>query len=212
LKTLFFDLDGTITDPAAGILRSVQHALKTLSLPVPPPAELSWVIGPPLRKSFPRLGVAQADVERCLSAYRDCYLAGGLYEATLYDGILETLGVLHGRGHSMMVVTAKPHLYAKPIVSHFGALGFFQEVYGPELDGRNDHKGDLIREILQARNLAPQDAVMIGDRANDILSAAENDVPSVGVLWGYGDAQELKDAGAPLLVERPGQLLDLDWS
>jgi phosphoglycolate phosphatase len=203
---LFFDLDGTITDPAPGILGAVQYALSQQGLPVPAQEELSWVIGPPLRKSFPKLGVETQRVEEAIEAYRVSYGGGGMYRAVVYAGMADRLRHFRASGHRLSVVTAKPHVFAKPIVAHFGLIDLFDAVYGPEEDGTRDHKGDLIRHILDETGIPARDVIMIGDRANDIIAAKENAMPSIGVLWGFGSAQELEEAGAHKLVSHPHEI------
>jgi len=203
---LFFDLDGTITDPAPGIVGAVQFALAEQGLPVPVHEDLTWVIGPPLRKAFPKLGVETHRVEEALESYRVSYGGGGMYRAVVYAGMAERLQHFREKGHRLSVVTAKPHVFAKPILAHFRLIELFDEVYGPELDGTRDHKGDLIRHILAETGIRAGDAIMIGDRANDIIAANENAMPSIGVLWGYGSADELTSAGAHRLVAHPDEI------
>lgn len=203
---LLFDLDGTITDPAPGIIGAVQHALRAQELAVPDFSDLGWVIGPPLRKSFPQLGVAPERVNDALESYREHYGQGGMYDAVVYPGMAERLRHFAQSGHKLMVVTAKPHVFARPIIAHFGLADVFDHVFGPEMDGTRDHKGDLIRHILDETGIRAIDAVMIGDRANDIIAANENGMPSIGVLWGYGSRDELAGAGASRLVSAPEEI------
>lgn len=205
-ENLFFDLDGTITDPAPGIVGAVQYALAQQDLPVPAHEDLTWVIGPPLRKSFPKLGVEPDRVEEAVEAYRVSYQGGGMYRAAVYAGMAERLQHFRDLGHRLTVVTAKPHVYARPIVAHFGLIDLFDEVYGPEVDGTRDHKGDLIRHILDLTGIRANDAVMIGDRANDIIAANENAMASIGVLWGFGSDEELTSAGAHRLAASPEEI------
>jgi phosphoglycolate phosphatase len=204
---LFIDLDGTITDPAPGIIGSYQHALRSIGLPVPAFETLHEVIGPPLRKSFPRFGVPEGQVEKALEHYRERYGGGAMFDATVYAGIPELLAEARQRGHRLHVVTAKPHVLARPIIAHFGLIDLFEHVHGPELDGTRDHKGDLIRHILTTHGMRADEAIMIGDRANDIIAANENGMASVGVLWGYGDRAELANSGAGRIIARPSELL-----
>jgi phosphoglycolate phosphatase len=203
---LFFDLDGTITDPAPGIVGAVQFALAEEGLPVPAHEALTWVIGPPLRKSFPLLGVKPDRVEAAMRHYRQSYGSGGMYRAKVYAGMVECLRHFREAGHHLSVVTAKPYVFARPIVAHFGLIDLFEAVHGPEEDGTRDHKGDLIRHILAETGIPARDCIMIGDRANDIIAANENAMPSIGVLWGFGSAEELTSAGAHRLVAHPDEI------
>jgi phosphoglycolate phosphatase len=215
---LLIDLDGTMTDPQAGIIASVQYALRELDRPIPEAAALHWVIGPPLRDSFPKLGVSTADIEHALVLYRRNYTGKGavagsrqathpaMYDATAYAGVSVVLDQLRATGRRLIVCTSKPHIYAKPILQHFKLAQYFQAIHGSELDGRNDDKADLIAHIIRTEGVDPANAIMIGDRKFDILGAKANGLPSIGVLWGYGSPDELTAAGATRLCDTPDDL------
>lgn len=203
---ILFDLDGTLVDPKAGLIGSVQYALRKLGHPVPPADDLLWLIGPPFRVSFPKLLGSAERVEEAIAYYRESYFNGAMYDAIVYDGIPDALAALRAVGHRLIVATAKPHHYARPIVAHFGLSAHFHAVHGPELDGTNDHKADLIAHILRQEGVRPEAGIMIGDRAFDVTAAARNGMRAIGVNWGYGSAEEL--AGAAVLCNAPGQLTE----
>lgn len=200
------DLDGTLTDPAPGIIGSFRHALVTLGHPAPPAEDLGWVIGPPLRRSFARQMGGAAQVEEAVALYREVYGAGGIFDATLYDGIIDALSTLRANGYRLYLCTAKPIVFARRITAHFGLDGLFDGQYGAELDGRFDDKGELIHHILAEEGLDATRGCMVGDRANDTSAAARNTMVSVGVLWGYGDSEELTANGASRLCAHPRDL------
>ena len=217
---VLIDLDGTITDPQSGIISSVQYALRQLDCAVPEATTLTWVIGPPLRDTFPTLGVPAEQVEQALMHYRLNYTGKGaaadtrqathpaMFDATVYSGITEVLAQLRAAGHRLIVCTSKPHVYARPILGHFKLAHFYSAIHGSELDGRNDDKADLIAYILRTEAVDPRGAVMIGDRKFDVIGAKSNGILCIGVLWGYGSKDELTDAGAASLCEAPGDLAD----
>jgi phosphoglycolate phosphatase len=197
------DLDGTLVDPKPGLIRSVQYALDKLGFPVPPADDLLWLIGPPFRVSFPKL-LGRSDLtEQAIAHYRECYFNGGMYDALVYDGIPEALDRLRSDGRRLFVATAKPHYYARPILERFHLARFFTAIHGPELDGTNDHKHDLIAHIIARENVTSETAVMIGDREFDVTAAARNGIRTIGVVWGYGSRDELETAGAAALCETP---------
>jgi phosphoglycolate phosphatase len=169
--------------------------------------ELLWVIGPPLRTSFPKLLGASDRTEEAVALYRERYLAGAMYDAIVYAGITSALEALDAAGRRLFVATAKPHHYARLILQHFGLAGHFAGIYGPELDGTNDSKADLIGHIVAEQGVRPDTAVMIGDREFDVTAAARNGMPAIGVTWGYGSADELSAAGAAVLCHSPAGLL-----
>lgn len=202
---LLVDLDGTITDPEEGILGSVQHALRGVGIEPPPRKTLHWVIGPPLRFAFPELGVPSKRLDDAIRIYRERYANGGMFEAALIDGIGEALRTLQGQGMRLYVATSKPHVYARPIIAHFGLADVFVGVHGAELDGRNDAKRDVIASILNTHNIAPETCIMIGDTAFDVEGARAHGIPTIGVSWGHG-GERLAAAGPAVLIDRADEL------
>ena len=204
--TILLDLDGTLIDPQIGILDSYRHALREIGFAHDPAEDLRWVIGPPLRRSFAKLFDGAHDPEDAVRLYRERYTAWGIFEAHAYSGILDAVASLHGAGFQLMLCTAKARVFAERIVAHFGFAPYLHGVYGAELDGRFDDKGELIAHIIETHGLRPTTTCMVGDRDNDILAARRNALPSIGVLWGYGSAEELTGAGADRLVATPDEL------
>lgn len=206
IDTVFFDLDGTLTDPKIGITGSIQYALGKLGLPVPTQDELTWCIGPPLRASFVALLGGDKDADRGVELYRERFGTIGLFENTLYDGITATLDTLHATGRRLFVATSKPHVFADRIVDHFGLRKYFTRVFGSELDGTRVDKSDLLRYALDETSVDPTRAIIIGDRKHDIIGAANNGISGIGVLYGYGGREELTSAGARHLVASPAEI------
>jgi len=208
-RTLLFDLDGTLSDNYAGIAASIVHALACLDAPAPPAAVLRTCVGPPLRESFARLLDSDdaARIERAVAHYRERFAAVGWRENVVYDGIAEALAALTAHGASMYVCTAKPDVFARRIVNHFGFAPRFRAVYGADLAGRFDDKARLMAHLLATEGIDPAQSVMIGDRGHDVRAARANGVRAVGVLWGYGSRAELE--GADALLDAPSELAGL---
>ena len=205
-RTLLFDLDGTLVDPAKGIIGAFRSALMSLGHQAPAFETLGWVIGPPLRESFPKLMGDDPRVEEAVAAYRLVYSGGLMFEATPYPGVREVLARFKARGDRMIVCTAKPRPFALRVLERFDLSGFFSAVYGAELDGRFDDKADLMAHLVARERVAAPRACMIGDRAFDILAAKANGIASIGVLWGYGGEAELRAAGADALCGSPAEI------
>jgi phosphoglycolate phosphatase len=206
IDTVFFDLDGTLTDPKIGITGSIQYALGKLGLHVPTQDELTWCIGPPLRASFVALLGGEKDADRGVELYRERFGTIGLFENTLYPGIADTLTAVTAPGRRLFVATSKPHVFADRIIDHFGLRKYFTRVFGSELDGTRVDKSDLLRYALDEASVDPARAIMIGDRKHDIIGAANNGIPAIGVLYGYGGREELISAGARHLVASPAEI------
>jgi phosphoglycolate phosphatase len=205
-STLLVDLDGTLTDPAEGIIGCFRLALEALGRIAPPAAELHWIIGPPLRGCFAEALGGEGDPEEALQLYRGRYSTDGLFEAVVYDGVKETLTDLRAAGTRLFLCTAKPLVYAERILSHFDLERHFEAAYGDELGGRFQDKADLIAHILERERLEPDDCCMWGDRKHDVLAASRHGIPTIGALWGYGGADELRAAGAATLCEAPSHV------
>lgn len=219
MSAIFIDLDGTLIDPKVGITQSIQHALRELDTDVPDSNDLTWCIGPPLWNSFRVLMGERADVNEAVALYREHYIDTGMYDADVYDGIGEMLTDLRGTGLPVYVATSKPHVYANTITEHFGIAHFIDGLFGSELDGTNSDKTDLLAHALAETGADPFKSVMIGDRRFDIEGAQNNDICSLGALWGYADEGELHIAEADALAGAPedvpeivAELIGLDYN
>jgi phosphoglycolate phosphatase len=205
-SALLVDLDGTLTDPAEGIVGCFRFALAQMGRPAPPDADLSWIIGPPLRQSFAKMLGAADGAEEALAVYRSCYGSTGLFEAIVYDGAREALARLKESGARLFLCTSKPAVYASRILERFDLADGFDAAYGAEIDGRLEDKGDLIAHILAEQGLDPGDCVMWGDRKHDVAGARRHLIPTIGALWGFGGEEELREAGAAVLCAAPAQV------
>jgi phosphoglycolate phosphatase len=194
-SAIFFDLDGTLTDPKIGITRSIQYALERLDKPVPTTDELTWCIGPPLLDSFAELTGDATLAPRALAFYRERFSDVGLFENDVYPGIDVLLQSLAANDHRLFVATSKPRVYAERILRHFDLAGHFLQVFGAEMDGARSDKTELLAFALAETGQAGVASTMIGDRKHDAVGAVNNGMTALGVLYGYGDEAELSSAG-----------------
>lgn len=202
--SIFFDLDGTLTDPFEGISKSIIYALEKLGEPVPRERDLRRWIGPPLLESFGAY-IGSERAPEALDLYRERFSDVGWRENRPYDGIESVLDELRGKGHVLYVATSKPHVYARRIVEHFGLDRYFERVFGPELDGTRNSKTALLQYAL-AECAIDGCAVMIGDRKHDMIGASNNGMTPIGVSYGYGTVAELQDAGAYRIATSPQEI------
>ena len=198
----FFDLDGTLTDSAPGILNGVQLALAHFGLR-PPRENLTFFIGPPLLESFAVYFPGEPEKARtALRIYREYYRERGMLENSVYDGISDLLAALTAAGVRAHLATAKPEPFARTIVEHFGLLPYLAVLAGAELDGPRHDKTDVLRYALGLAALPPgARPLMIGDRHHDVEGAHAVGLPCAGVLYGYGSREELTGAGADYVCD-----------
>ncbi len=205
VRTVLFDLDGTLVDSQAGIVEGFRRATRAIGLSLGDDLLHQW-IGPPLAGSLLGLGVAPADLARALAAYREYYTATGLYQAALYDGVLVMLEELRAAGVVLGVATAKVVDLAVAVTEHFGIRSYFDVICGAGPDGPVEKAYIVADAMAQLGRSWVAPAVVVGDRRYDMEAATANGLPGVGAAWGYGDIEELRDAGASMLVSSPRDL------
>lgn len=203
-SALIFDLDGTISEPVQGIGRSINHALVSHGHAPLAEHEVSQYIGPPLDASFRAIvpGADEAHVLALVASYRERYGDVGYAENELYEGVPEALKALLAQGHRLGLCTSKRADFAEKILQMFGLRALFSFVSGGEIGVSKAMQLRELREMGQAG----ERSLMVGDRAVDVLSARDNGLRAIGVLWGHGSAEELSAAGPLQLLRRTDEL------
>jgi phosphoglycolate phosphatase len=200
---VLLDLDGTLSDSSPGIGRSLQHAFERCGYAPPTDDDVRAAIGPPFELTFPVLGVPHHDIARVVAVYRERYETIGLFENSLYPGIVEMLDVLAAE-YTLAVATT-----AVRIIEHFGLASYFAVQAGATIEvgaGRRT-KGQVIAYALEQLELEPgEHVVMIGDRDHDVEGARDHGLDCIGVAWGFGSRDELRRAGATAIVEHPSDV------
>ncbi|MDO4296627.1 MAG: HAD-IA family hydrolase [bacterium] len=201
-KYLLFDLDGTLTDPKEGITKSVQHALRYYGIEEPDLERLTPYIGPPLQAGFmEQHGLSERDAEEAVWKYREYFETQGIWENRRYEGILPLLRKLKEKGYVLAMATSKPEKFAKMIAERFEMAPYFTVIAGSLYDGGRTKKAEVIRHARKLLACPPLDeCLMIGDRKHDIEGAREVGIDALGVLYGFGDRQELEKAEAGAIV------------
>lgn len=211
IKNIFFDLDGTIIDSAPGIIKALRYAYQQAALSVPDDSVLRKFIGPPLLESIEKYTKISPESElarQLLRGFQEYYGRSGWQEMRLYPQIVPVLKQLQQNGHRLYIATAKPQTFAKQIVDYLEIQQYFVNLYGTDLDEKMQKK-DVIQRALKTEAISdPQQIVMVGDRDTDVLGAAANQVATIGVLYGFGTATELTQAGAKALIKTPEQLIE----
>ncbi|RVW05055.1 HAD family hydrolase [Rhodococcus spongiicola] len=205
---MLFDLDGTLTDSALGIHNGFRHALAAVGGPEPTAEMLATVIGPPLLDSMRAMGLDEKGTAAALAAYLERYDAVGWSENEVYNGIEPMLATVQAAGVTLAVATSKTEKFAIRILEHFGLAPYFEVIGGATADGSRRAKADVIAHVLRGLGVpatggTAADVVMIGDREHDVLGAARWGIPTVFVEWGYGSAEEAREArwSAPTVAD-----------
>lgn len=224
-STIIFDLDGTLTDPGAGIVSTLRSVIAELGRTPPCAEDLKWCVGPPLRDIFGRLfaleekgrvakiakgGQAAAPeqcelVERAAALYVQRYAESGAAESVAYQGVQQMLAELRKTAR-LFVVTSKNTVTAERILGMCGLKRYFEEVVG---NGRLDDKTDMVRDLIDRAGIERATTAMVGDREFDIRAGRSNGIVSIGVTYGYGSREELEAAGADRICESPAEVARL---
>lgn len=205
---ILFDLDGTLTDSAPGILNSVRYACRKLGLEMPRETTLRKFLGPPLIDSFRQLvGLSDAEADRAVSAFREYFPTKGIFENEVYPGVPALLADLKAAGKTVLITTSKPEEFAKRIMEHFNLAQYCDFICGATLDETRTDKAEVIAYALETAGITDKSrVVMVGDREHDVLGAKKNGLPCVGAVYGYGSAEELTAAGAAALADTVDEL------
>ncbi len=199
---ILFDLDGTLTDSGPGIMNGYEYALGKMDVEIPDRAFLKRFVGPPLGVSWREtLGFSEEDTQRGIAYYKEYYADKGVYENEVYPGIKELLSDLKNSGKKLYIATTKAEPMAKVVVEHFGLAEYFELVAASNTTDRIN-KIDVLKYVLETAGIQDKkQAVMVGDRHYDITGARHFGLDSIGVLYGYGNREELENAGSTFIAE-----------
>ena len=200
-----FDLDGTLTESADGVVSSFRHALATVGAAVPGGDLAAQVVGPPMHHTLSAMGLADR-AEEAIAAYRADYASRGWAMNRVYDGIPELLTDLRAAAIRLAVATSKTEPTARRILEHFGLAHHFDVIAGASLDGTRSAKAEVIAHALEQLRPLPHRVLMVGDRRHDVDGAAAHDIDTVLVEWGYGADDFEAGSKHALSVGTVGQL------
>lgn len=209
-RAVLFDLDGTLTDSAPGIIDSVRSALAGMGRPALPETALRKFIGPPLSTSFRTFcGLTEAETAEAIRLYRLKYQDDGIFQARVYPGIEDLLSALRRAGALLAVATSKPDTMAAAVLDHFRLTPYFDFISAADESERSRTKDTIILPALQAVRCSPGQAVMIGDTRFDAEGARLAGTSFIGVQYGFGSEDEMRAEGAEKFAGSPAELLPL---
>lgn len=206
-KTIFFDLDGTLTDSGPGIINCAKLMLDHYGIPYDD-ALLRTFIGPPLRVRLEALGLDPDQITVATKIYRDQYDITGKFENAPYPGITDLLAKLKAEGHRLFVATSKPEAVSREVLEHFGMTEYFEEICGADLSIGRDTKDQVIAYLKEKAGTL-ENVVMVGDTDYDVLGAKAHGIPTIGVTWGYGDPDSMTACGAVAIAGSMEELYGL---
>lgn len=207
-NTIFFDLDGTLSDSALGIIRCLQYSLEKVGIMETEIEKLRCFIGPSLTETYMEgYKMNEQEAMRATAFYRERFEREGIKENAMFEGVGEMLEALKKQQKTLVLATAKPTEHAKEIISYYQIDHYFTVIAGSNFDGTREHKGEVIEFALsQLENVDLERTLMIGDRKHDILGARENGIAAVGVSYGYGSMTELTESNPKKIVHSVAEL------
>ena len=208
-KYILFDLDGTITESKEGITKSVQYALKKFDIIVESLDLLEKFIGPPLKYSFSEYyGFDENKSLEAVQYYREYFEKKGIMENKVYDHIEDLLKQLKELKLKLIIATSKPTKFSNIILNNFNLTPYFDVIVGSNMNGTRCTKGEVIKHVVEKYKIDPNEAVMIGDRKYDMIGARQNNMDSIGVTYGYGSREELKEEEPTYIVDNVMDILN----
>lgn len=206
---VLFDLDGTLTDAAPGIVNGMRIVFDHFGIEQPDETTMRTHLGPPLAVTWrEHYNFTDEQVTQALAIYREYYHEVGMFENEVFAGIPELLTSLNNDDVTLATATSKPDFSATRIIEHFGLRDHFAFIGAANLEGTRDSKALVVGHTLEELNAnsTTHRILMVGDRHHDVHGAREHGIDTIGVLWGYGDADELTEAGAIALIDEPSTL------
>ena len=208
-KYIIFDLDGTIIDSGLGIKNGIMYSLKSIGIQNVDENILNEFIGPPLKDSYMKFfDMSEQKAREMVNKYRQYYSEQGIYEAYIYEGIENVIKDLKDKENEIILATSKPEIFAKKILNHFNLIEYFDFVGGATLDHKISHKNEVLEYVFKECFINPQKGFMIGDTKFDILGGKLFYLNTIGVTYGYGSLEELKEAKADNIVNKPSEILE----
>ncbi len=199
---LLFDLDGTLTDPKIGIIKSFLYTLNKLKIQFYDSDILLTFIGPPLVETFKNyFKLDDKKTKQAIEFFREYFHEKGFSENQLYPDIVNLLINLKRNDFNIFMATSKLTKYAEKIADHFGIKPYFEEIVGCNEDNSRVEKKEIIQYIIKEFDLRDLSKVlMIGDRKHDIIGAQLCGIDSVAVTWGYGSESEINQVNPTYIV------------
>ena len=209
MQAIIIDLDGTLVDPSGGWFPALSLALKAQGVEAPPRAELGWTIGLPLYEVLELLLGPGADIADAAGDFYAAYMVGGVEDAELHDEMGEVLDTFRDIEVAIYVTSVLPTQVAERQAEALGLDAHVDRIFGSEISGENTDKTALFAHVLAETGHDPARCIVLADRRHDIDGARNNDIPTIGALWGFAEAEELHMAEADGLAGAPEDVVEI---
>ncbi len=194
---IIFDLDGTLSDSKEGITKSVQYALKKVGIIEENLDNLNHFVGPPMVEEYRKTyGMSEEKAYETLHYYRERYVPTGIYETKIYPGVMEILESVKQKGLRIGMATSKPKGMAIEVAKYLEIKDYFDIICGADLHGPIQSKASVLNKLFENSTFKKEESVLIGDTKFDVEGANQVGIDSIGVSWGTGTKEEMKDHGA----------------
>ncbi len=205
-SSVFFDLDGTITDSGEGCMNGIRYMFKSIGYNDYDESKLKGFVGPPVKRHLvSEYGFSARQAEEAYPFYREYCLNRGIYENKLYPGITDAVEKIKQSGKSVYIATSKPEQQALIVLEHFGIRHLFSDVFAARHEKGIYDKNEVLECAVKKLNGA-SGSVMVGDRSYDIIGGRHVGFDTIGVLYGYGEARELIEAGCDFTADNTADL------
>lgn len=213
-----FDLDGTLSESAEGILECVRKIFIEMDRPMPDEKSVRAFIGPPMYDSLKRVGFNNEDALVGVEIYKRNFIESGIYKNRVYDGMYEVLAELKAHGVKLAVASTKYQKFTDRIIDMLDLRKYFDIVGGSTslsadpgtiVKPRHD-KIEVMNYVIESLKGSENDRiVMIGDTKYDADGAAKVGCDFIGCLYGYGTKEEMIQyytCGSPVFVNNPDEI------
>ncbi len=202
-NNVIFDVDGTLVDSSEGILNGYRYMFERIGKPVPADEILIKGIGPPMHEILVMFLKTEDEqqISEARAHFRKYYAEAGIFEAKLFEGVLDLLRTLKEKGARMMIVTNKSRPYAVSMLDKLGIGNYFEKMAAQELDKKAVEKTDMLKRLIEENGLRHSESVMIGDTKGDIMAAKNNNITSIAVTHGYESKEELASSQPDMICE-----------
>lgn len=209
-NNLIFDLDGTLTDPAAGLVSGFRYALYKMGFPEESADALRRFIGPPLLDCWQKeYSLTYGEARKMISFFREYYDIYGWWDNRPYQGIDATLSELQKAGKRLFVATSKPEVIAKRVLDLFDLSKYFDFIGGAKDEGNRYTKEEVLGYVISENSIEKSTAVMIGDRCFDGEGARALGIDAIAVSYGHGTLAELSKSDFKAIADSTQALLKL---